>query len=572
MTRASAVDTGQAIRSECWAELGVYLRREDVRLLRDGTRRELLASWEDITRQEENLDDAILIGLVGGTGVGKSTFINALAGQEVSRSSDRRPTTDRVIVYRHVRTEMNGDVPTADFAQPEVLHDNRSLEKVVLFDFPDFDSAEASHTQIIRRYLPFLDVLLVVVDDVKYADRRLYELLSQLDHDPQNIFVLLNKTDRLETRYEHETEQVIQALMDDLDEKLRTYSGLSLRPDQRFAIAARPVYEARSRQEDSSAMAAFQLVENMLAGFQQEKHRRAAKERNIDARKRDLLSILMTKALGDDNKAILEESRTLVHGWRDELETALASVPVEVLLDRERRGVRGTRMRLVGPLWGLPFSLFFTLIGEFRRRVATQVEPSELGHRVVAHYRGFFEAIENLEARFASEFSHSQMNLRAIQSTPSADARISPTLVGQALGEAVRQEASTVSMRRRGLAHLPALATLALAVWGKLHPVLESALGQGESGIIWTSLASLISTLDPSFLIGTVVGTIFVYVLTAGVIWLREIQRVEHRITLGEQETREKVRACGARAVERLDGNVQALYDEFQQLDGMIRG
>ena len=85
-----------------------------------------------------------LVAILGTFSAGKSTFINALAGQEVSRSSDRRPTTDRVIVYRHVKTEISGDVPTVDFAQPEVLHDNRALEKVVLLDFPDFDSAEES--------------------------------------------------------------------------------------------------------------------------------------------------------------------------------------------------------------------------------------------------------------------------------------------------------------------------------------------------------------------------------------------------------------------------------------------
>ena len=190
-----------AAQPQDWHGIGQYLEQAEVQLLSPERRREFLETWKDISQQEANLDDAILIGLVGGTGVGKSTFINALAGQEVSRSSDRRPTTDRVIVYRHVNTELPADVPSQHFAQPEVLHDNDRIEKVVLFDFPDFDSAEVSHTHIIRQYLSYLDVLFVVVDDVKYADRRLYELLSELDHDARNVFVLLNKVDRLEKRY-----------------------------------------------------------------------------------------------------------------------------------------------------------------------------------------------------------------------------------------------------------------------------------------------------------------------------------------------------------------------------------
>ena len=570
MTPAPTVDSTPTVQPSRWQDIGSYLQGDDVRLITQQHREQLLANWEDITRQEESLDDAILIGLVGGTGVGKSTFINALAGQEVSRSSDRRPTTDRVIVYRHVRTELPGEVPTSDFAQPEVLHDNNGLEKVVLFDFPDFDSAEETHTQIIRRYLPFLDVLLIIVDDIKYADRRLYQLLSKLDHDPHNIFVLLNKTDRLEHRYGDESAAVIESLMEDLNQKLHAYSDLSLSSGQRFALAARPVYEARLRNEETAALPAFARVETMLEGFQQEKHRRVAKERNIDARKKELFATLERMALCEDNRALLEEAGSLVTGWSRELETALAAVPIEVFTDSERRGVRGARLRLVGPNWGVPFSLFFTLIGEFRRRSATQVEPTELGHRVLAHYRGYFEAIENLEARFKSEFSGSEMNLGQLQATQRRFERITPTGLGKKLREAVQHDQASVTVSRRGLAHFPAAVTLALAVWGKLHPVLESAIGQGESGLIWTSLKSLLSTLDPSFLIGTLVATIFVYLMTAGVIWLREIQKVEHRITLAEQQTREDVRACGSQAIARRNGDVQSLYAEFEQLNSLL--
>jgi len=37
--------------------------------------------------------DAYVLALVGGTGVGKSTLLNALAGEEISTASARRPTT-----------------------------------------------------------------------------------------------------------------------------------------------------------------------------------------------------------------------------------------------------------------------------------------------------------------------------------------------------------------------------------------------------------------------------------------------------------------------------------------------
>ena len=44
----------------------------------------MLERWQEIAAAERALDDRLLIGLVGGTGVGKSTLINALAAAEIS--------------------------------------------------------------------------------------------------------------------------------------------------------------------------------------------------------------------------------------------------------------------------------------------------------------------------------------------------------------------------------------------------------------------------------------------------------------------------------------------------------
>lgn len=562
MKAGASSTTGAPTGPMDWNGIGQYLHNEDVQLISPVVRRQLSETWKDITHQEETLDDAILIGLVGGTGVGKSTFINALAGQEVSRSSDRRPTTDRVIVYRHVNTEMSAEVPTADFAQPEVLHDNELMEKIVLFDFPDFDSAEDSHTHIIRKYLPHLDVLLVVVDDVKYADRRLYELLASLNHDPSNIFVLLNKVDRLNDRYGDDVERVIGELIADLDEKLRKHGGLELHSGQKFPIAALSVYQARVSQLTTPAFERFSQVETMLAGFQIAKYRRAAKERNIDSRKRELVATLAEQALGESNEAILKEARLLVHSWRAELDKALRSVPVEILNTSERQSLRGSRLGQVGPSWGIPFSLFFTLLGEIGRRSTKVVEPAELGQRVMYHYRSFFEAIKNVRARFTSELSGSNINLSALEEVQGSDLlKLSPSKLASELQIVAQQEQTTVPLGRRWLAHIPALGTLAMAFWSKVYNLLD-----GERGI----LGSLFDTLSPSFLVGTILGVIMVYAATALVIWLREIQSLESELVIAEQKTREIIRKDGQDAVDLLDADVRTLNDEFERLELLL--
>lgn len=548
-----------------WSKLGQYLSSDHVQLLGDKKRVALLSQWEDVSQQENALDDAILIGLVGGTGVGKSTFINALAGDRVSRSSDRRPTTDRVVVYRHVNTELPGEVPSTDFAQPEVLHDNDAIEKVVLFDFPDFDSAEETHTHIIRRYLPYLDVLLVVVDDVKYADRRLYELLATLDHDPQNIFALMNKIDRLEDRYGDTTEQVIEELMGDLKTKLSENARLELSDHQLFPIASLAILESREKNQDASSMDRFRKVELVLEGFQEDKHRRLAKERNLDARKRDLSESISSAALGQENELVLTESRKLVQGWRGALDAALQSVPVEILGDSERRGVHGTRLRQIGPRWGLPFALFFTLLGEIRRRRSQTVAPADLGQRVLHHYRGFFEAVKNVRARFESEFTGSSIRLAGKTGRNSpivVDAnRMSPLEAGGELQNVLQNDDASVPLRHRLFAHVPAMSTFVLAFWGQVYGILD-----GEMGLF----GAIFDTLSPTFIIGTILGVLFVYGVTSLMIWLREIQKLDHRINQAEQATREMVRTTGKLAVDQLDANVNDLYEEFEMLQGIV--
>jgi GTPase Era involved in 16S rRNA processing len=144
--------------------------------------------------------DAYVVALVGGTGVGKSTILNALGGRNVSPAGARRPTTGAPVAW--VAESAAGEVrPLLDRlgVGRTQTHASEELARVVILDLPDMDSLEASHRTTVEAVLPKLDVVAWVTDPEKYADAALHDdflrdWLPRLDRQ----IVILNKIDRLD--------------------------------------------------------------------------------------------------------------------------------------------------------------------------------------------------------------------------------------------------------------------------------------------------------------------------------------------------------------------------------------
>ena len=145
--------------------------------------------------------ETYVLALVGGTGVGKSSLLNALAGTSVSDASVRRPTTAHALAWvpRSSRAGLAGLLDWLGVSKREVRdHDQAALGDVAILDLPDLDSVEEEHRSRVEAILPRVDAVVWVTDPEKYHDAILHDrFLSEWLPRLHRQVVVLNKTDRL---------------------------------------------------------------------------------------------------------------------------------------------------------------------------------------------------------------------------------------------------------------------------------------------------------------------------------------------------------------------------------------
>jgi hypothetical protein len=120
----------------------------------------------------------LIVAFMGGTGVGKSSLLNRLAGQAIARVGVERPTSREVTLFLHRSSAIQHLPPGLPLESIKISqHDDDENSHMVWIDMPDFDSVELSNKRLVLEWLPHIDVLIYVVSPERYRDNKAWQLL-----------------------------------------------------------------------------------------------------------------------------------------------------------------------------------------------------------------------------------------------------------------------------------------------------------------------------------------------------------------------------------------------------------
>jgi hypothetical protein len=211
------------------------------------------------------------IVLTGGTGVGKSTLLNALAKAEIAPVGETRPTTKGFTTYLH---EEDQDHWAEGCKLTSIVRHRRDeLRGKAIIDSPDADSSHRANRGLLEEMIAGSDLVVLVATQEKYVSASLLRLVRNYRRGRAFAFVF-NKTDLCASRSV-------------LNDYTRVLAELGLHTSRIFAISAKRA-TAELDHEDEMSDREFRALEDFIARELDHARIKAIENMNIGERVTDV--------------------------------------------------------------------------------------------------------------------------------------------------------------------------------------------------------------------------------------------------------------------------------------------
>jgi energy-coupling factor transporter ATP-binding protein EcfA2 len=166
-------------------------------LAEEESRRQAATTAAAARQRRAFFSHAVVAAIAGGTGSGKSSLLNAIAGAPIASTSTLRPHTDAPLAWIPAREPVIAAMLAERGVDAVVEHDDGGA--IALVDLPDLDSVDDRHRATVEQILPIVDAVIWVFDPVKYHDPSIHEEFLATANTYEDVFVfVLNKIDRLD--------------------------------------------------------------------------------------------------------------------------------------------------------------------------------------------------------------------------------------------------------------------------------------------------------------------------------------------------------------------------------------
>lgn len=139
----------------------------------------------------DTLQRPLVVAFFGGTGVGKSSLLNRLAGEKIALVGIERPTSRTITLFLHNSVALTDLPPALPTDRCRIdRHHNPQYRDVVWIDMVDMDSTRTDNQELVFAWLPYIDLLVYVVSPERYRDDAGWQVLLHREQKHGWLFVL----------------------------------------------------------------------------------------------------------------------------------------------------------------------------------------------------------------------------------------------------------------------------------------------------------------------------------------------------------------------------------------------